>query len=58
MIVINKNTGEYLYTTAIKIDLMKDEMLIEQILTENFENPYFDFNTKTFYDKKQTKNTK
>jgi len=49
MIVINKNTGQYLYTTTIEVDLMKDEMLINEILTENFENPYFDFKTRKFY---------
>jgi hypothetical protein len=49
MIVINKNTGEYLYTTSVEVDIMKDEMLINEILTENFENPYFDFKTYKFY---------
>lgn len=49
--VIDKNTGKLLYATAIEIYLLDNEILVEELLVDNFENPYYDFETKVFYDK-------
>jgi hypothetical protein len=49
--IINKNTGKVLYSTEIEVELLDNEILINEILTESFENPYYDFDTKTFYNK-------
>jgi hypothetical protein len=49
--LINKNTGQLICATAIDIELLEDQMLIDELLTEEMENPYFDFETRTFYDR-------
>jgi hypothetical protein len=49
--IIDKNTGKVLYATAIELELIENEIAIDELLTENMENPYFDFETKVFYDK-------
>jgi hypothetical protein len=49
--IIDKNTGKLICATAIEIDILENEMLIDELLTEEMENPYFDFETKTFYNK-------
>jgi hypothetical protein len=50
--IIDKNTGQVLYATLVDVDLQENEILIDEMLTEVMENPYFDFETRTFYDKK------
>lgn len=50
-IVINKLTGQVLYASITEVELLENEIAIDEILTENFENPYFDFENKTFYNK-------
>ena len=50
--IIDKNTGQVLYATAIELELIENEIAIDELLTENMENPYFDFETKIFYNKK------
>jgi hypothetical protein len=49
--IIDKNTGKLICATAIEIDVLENEMLIDELLTEEMENPYFDFETRTFYNK-------
>jgi len=49
--IINKNTGKVLYCSMVKVELLENEITIEELLTEEMENPYFDFETKTFYNK-------
>lgn len=49
--IIDKNTGQVLYATLIEFELIESEIAIDELLTENMENPYFDFETKTFYNK-------
>jgi len=49
--IIDKNTGKLICATAIEIDVLENEMLIDELLTEEMENAYFDFETKTFYNK-------
>jgi hypothetical protein len=49
--IIDKNTGKLICATAIEIDILENEMLIDELLTEEMENAYFDFKTRTFYNK-------
>jgi hypothetical protein len=49
--IIDKNTGKLICATAIEIEILENEMLIDELLTEEMENPYFDFETRTFYNK-------
>jgi hypothetical protein len=49
--IINKNSGQVLYSTIVEVHLLENEIAIDELLTENFENPYFDFETRTFYNK-------
>jgi hypothetical protein len=49
--VIDKNTGKLSYATAIEVYLLDNEILVEELLVDNFENPYYDFETKSFYNK-------
>jgi len=49
--IINKFTGQVLYATIVEVDLLDNEIAIDEILTVYFENPYLDFESRTFYDK-------
>jgi hypothetical protein len=49
--VIDNTTGQLLYCTTIEVVLKENEILIDELLTEAFDNPYFDFNSRTFYNK-------
>ena len=49
--IIDKFTGQVLYGTIVEVDLLENEIAIDELLTDYFENPYFDFETRTFYDK-------
>ena len=48
--IIDKNTGKVLYASIIEVELSENEIAIDELLTESFENPYFDFKTRTFYE--------
>lgn len=50
MIVIDKNTGEVLYSTIVEVVLQENEVSINELLTEAHVKPYFNFETRTFYD--------
>jgi len=50
--IIDKNTGKVLYATAIELELIENEIDINELLTEVMENPFFNFETRTFYDTK------
>jgi hypothetical protein len=50
--IIDKNTGKVLYATAIELELIENEIAIDELLTEVIENPYFNFETRKFYDTK------
>ncbi len=49
--IIDKNTGKVLYATAIELELIENEIAIDELLTEVSENPFFNFETRTFYNK-------
>jgi hypothetical protein len=48
--IIDSITGKVLYATSIDIDLQPNEIAIDNLLQDNFVNPYWDFNTQTFYE--------
>lgn len=50
--VINKNTGKELRAQFDSF-ILEDEMLIDELRTDAMENPYFDFKTRTFYNKEE-----
>jgi hypothetical protein len=49
--VVNKYTGQELRAQFDDF-ISEDEVLIDELRVVEMENPYFDFSTKTFYDKK------
>jgi hypothetical protein len=50
--VVNKYTGQELRAQFDDF-ISEDEILIDALRVEVMENPYFDFSTRTFYDKKE-----
>lgn len=48
--IIEKNTGKVLFATVFNIDLLENQIEINELLTETFINPYFNFETRTFYE--------
>jgi len=49
--IINKTTGQLICATSIEVEILENEILIDELLTEQMDNPYFDFETRTFYNK-------
>ena len=45
------NTGKELYAVMYISNLNENEIAIEELRTEEMDNPYFDFETRTFYNK-------
>jgi len=43
--------GKELYATVETPVLYDGQIAIDELRTEYFENPYFNFETRTFYDK-------
>lgn len=48
--IINSE-GKELYATNDISDLQENEIAITELRTEEIENPYFDFETRIFYNK-------
>ncbi len=48
--IINKNTGQEL-RCQFHEEIAEDEMMIQDLRTEDFENPFWDFENQIFYDK-------
>jgi hypothetical protein len=48
--IIDKYTGKVLYC-RVDEPTEENEIAIEELLTEEMENPYFDFENQVFYDK-------
>jgi len=44
-------TGKELYAVMHISNLNENEISIEELRTEEMDNPYFDFQTRTFYNK-------
>lgn len=49
--VVNKYTGQELRAQFDDF-ISEDEVLIDELRVVEMENPYFNFLTRTFYDKK------
>ncbi|MFK5173607.1 hypothetical protein ACI3QN_13925, partial [Propionibacterium freudenreichii] len=45
-----KNTGKFIYSTVLDVELQSDEIAVDEQLTENYINPFYNFKTKTFYE--------
>ena len=50
MKTIIDNTGKVLYATSIETELQENEIEIDALLTDDFINPYWDFETLSFYE--------
>ena len=50
-IIVDKNTGQVLFATIVNIELPEDQVLVSETLPDNIDNPYFDFTTRTYYNK-------
>lgn len=48
--IVDSNTGKVLYATSIETELQENEIEIDALLTESFVNPYWDFETFSFYE--------
>ena len=48
--IIDSITGKVLYATSIEVDLQENEIAIDNLLQDNFVNPYWDFENSKFYE--------
>jgi len=48
--IINGITGEFLYCTAVAYELHENEIAIDELLLVLYEKPYFNFETREFYE--------
>lgn len=48
--IIDKTSGKVLYSTVTNVELKENEVSIDAILTENFINPFYNFETSYFYE--------
>ena len=48
--IIDSITGKVLFATFVEIELFEDQIAIDEVVTEPFENPHFNFETRTFFD--------
>jgi hypothetical protein len=48
--IIDKETGQELYA-KFDNEVSENEIAVEVLRTEAMENPYFDFESQTYYDK-------
>jgi len=50
--IIDKYTGKELYAANTEVELAENEIAVNELRTEEMENPYFNFLTRKFYDTK------
>ena len=48
--IVDSNTGEVLYATAIEPELQENESIIDYLLVDTYVKPYWDFDNQTFYE--------
>jgi hypothetical protein len=48
--ILDKQTGKELYYRDYN-EVLETEIAVTELRTEDMENPYFDFETRTFYNK-------
>lgn len=52
LFIVDKNTGQLLYTSTIPVTLADNELLlIDAYIAPEVQNPYYNFLTGEFYDK-------
>ena len=49
--IVDKNTGQELRAQFEGCNIAENEIEIIELRTEEMENPYFNFETRTFYNK-------
>lgn len=49
--IVDKTTGKELRAEFEPVSIAENEIAIDELRTDPMENPYFDFETRTFYDK-------
>ena len=50
--ILDKATGKLLYATIVEdMEITENEIIVSEILVDNFDNPYYNFETKEFYNK-------
>jgi hypothetical protein len=49
--ILEKQTGKELYYKANN-EVLENEIAVTELRTEDMENPHYDFEKKTFYNKK------
>ena len=49
--IIKKDTGKELYATEDISNIKDNEIAIPELRQDEMDNPYFDFETKKFYNK-------
>lgn len=54
--IIDKATGKELYYKADST-VLETEVAVNELRTEDMQNPHFDFSTRKYYDKHDTGNT-
>jgi hypothetical protein len=53
--IIEKATGKELYYKENNV-VLDTEVAVDELRTEDMDNPYFDFTTRKFYDKTDGEN--
>ncbi|WP_264520407.1 hypothetical protein [Flavobacterium sp. N1994] len=48
--VVEKQTGKVIYLTAIEVEISADQFIIDDYPQGEFNNPYYDFTKKLFYE--------
>ena len=48
--IVETNTGKVLFTVLGNYEVQDNQTLINFLVTDNFVNPYWDFETQTFYE--------
>ncbi len=48
--IIESITGKVLFATTVEVDLLENHLAIDEMVVEDFENPHFNFDTRTFYN--------
>ena len=48
--ILDSITGEVLFSTVTEIELQTNQIAINEIFTESYIKPYFNFETRSFYE--------
>jgi phosphoribosylformylglycinamidine (FGAM) synthase PurS component len=48
--IVETNTGKVLFTALEDYELQENQTLVDLLITENFINPYYNFQTSLFYE--------